>query len=54
MFIDSIPCKQACTGPLRAHLGLPVQGPWEFAHWQNVGPLALALHGQPSLSLQEA
>ncbi len=44
------------TGPLRARApsGLPAQGPWEYAHWQNVGPLALALHGQPSLSPQEA
>ncbi len=45
-------------GPLRASLrapsGLPAQGPWEFAHWQNVGPLALALHRQPSLSPKEA
>ncbi len=40
--------------PALALYGLPAQGPWEFAHWQNVGPLALALHGQPSLSLQEA
>ncbi len=46
------------AGPLSASLrtpsGLPEQGLWEFAHWQNVGSLALALHGQPSLSPQEA